>query len=254
MQQPGPSGLARFVGIQLDLYRVPTKAQNLREFHRLFRPFLKHLEPNWLHVKTLRLLTPDSTADRLFIRWQAIGWQVIYMGRSRGRRWCALGKEGTGRREQGTGNKKNKGRDGRKTQWPNEPTDCASSRPGMGKVKAREQGEGKREEGMRNRERITNHESRFTDPANIQWPNKAISSQDQGRDQDRPRVASYGGWVGAPGFTSAVVARAGVAAEQPKRAKRHPCESEIRNPQSDQLLSSLSALSSRVSMLKGLLM
>ncbi len=203
----------------------------------VLRPFSSRRCPSGRKPKARSFQAVRPVGARLVGVGWAIGWQVIYVGRSRGRRWCALGKEGTGRREQGTGNrekgtgnKKNKGRDGRQTQWPNEPTDCASSRPGMGKVKAREQGEGKREEGMRNRERITNHESRFTDPANIQWPNKAISSQDQGRDQDRPGVASCGGWVGAPGFTSAVVARAGVAAEQPKRTERHPCESEIRNP------------------------
>ncbi len=32
--------------------------------------------------------------------------------------------------------------------------------------------------------RITNHESRFTDPANIQWPNKAISAQPQGQQRE----------------------------------------------------------------------
>ena len=50
---------------------------------------------------------------------------------------------------------------------PNEPKLRASSRPGMGKVKAREQGEGNRECGIRNAEcgigsesRTTNHDSR----------------------------------------------------------------------------------------------
>ena len=55
------------------------------------------------------------------------------------------------------------------------------------------------------RARLTNYGPRITNHAIAQWPNKAIRSQAQGQDRDRPGSASCGGWVGAPVYTSVVV-------------------------------------------------
>ena len=152
-------------------------------------------------VENYLLFHTDSASDRLIIRWQAIGWQVIYMGRCRGRRWCALGKEGTGRREQGEGN----GEQGERVEMMNSELrkktaergeTCsakrthASRKRKAGNGKSQSKGTGRREEGMRNRERITNHGPRVTNHAKRQWPNKAISAQLQGQQRESAGRAS----------------------------------------------------------------
>ena len=75
--------------------------------------------------------------------------------------------------------------------------------------------------GLRNRERTTNHGPRNTSYEKAHWPNKAISSQDQGGEGETWACAASGVWASA-----AWCARDGTSTSSAKRthglAKHRP--------------------------------
>ena len=114
---------------------------------------------------------------------------------------------------------------------------------------------------MRNRERITNHESRITNhdsrtPRTFSGRTKPFRRKTKAAIKTGRALPHVADGSARPG--SRVLSSLGQGSRLNNRSARNGVlanpKSAIRDAQSDQLLSSLSALSSRVSMLKGLLM